>query len=93
MSSQQASGQQGSGALGGSSFYGSGSLSSSSQSSSLFSQGPPQPGSSSLSFSANGSSSLGAALGSLGGFGTAGKCVCVCVCVWSMKLADHVADV
>ncbi|XP_031441613.1 pumilio homolog 1 isoform X2 [Clupea harengus] len=71
MSSQQASGQQGSGALGGSSFYGSGSLSSSSQSSSLFSQGPPQPGSSSLSFSANGSSSLGAALGSLGGFGTA----------------------
>uniref|UniRef100_A0AAY4CIJ3 Pumilio homolog 1 n=1 Tax=Denticeps clupeoides TaxID=299321 RepID=A0AAY4CIJ3_9TELE len=73
LNSQQAAGQQGGGALSGSSFYGSGSISSSSQSSSLFSQGPTQPGSSSLGFSANGSSSLGGTLGaSLGGFGTAG---------------------
>uniref|UniRef100_A0AAY4CIB5 Pumilio homolog 1 n=1 Tax=Denticeps clupeoides TaxID=299321 RepID=A0AAY4CIB5_9TELE len=72
LNSQQAAGQQGGGALSGSSFYGSGSISSSSQSSSLFSQGPTQPGSSSLGFSANGSSSLGGTLGaSLGGFGTA----------------------
>uniref|UniRef100_A0A8C1FVA4 Pumilio homolog 1 n=2 Tax=Cyprinus carpio TaxID=7962 RepID=A0A8C1FVA4_CYPCA len=73
LSSQQAHGQQGSGALGGSSFYGGGSPSSSSQSSSLFSQGSAQPGSTSLGFSANPSSSLGATLGAaLGGFGTAG---------------------
>uniref|UniRef100_A0A671MFJ9 Pumilio homolog 1 n=1 Tax=Sinocyclocheilus anshuiensis TaxID=1608454 RepID=A0A671MFJ9_9TELE len=73
LSSQQAPGQQGSGALGGSSFYGSGSPSSSSQTSSLFSQGSAQPGSTSLGFSANPSSSLGATLGAaLGGFGTAG---------------------
>uniref|UniRef100_A0A9J8ANG4 Pumilio homolog 1 n=2 Tax=Cyprinus carpio TaxID=7962 RepID=A0A9J8ANG4_CYPCA len=72
LSSQQAHGQQGSGALGGSSFYGGGSPSSSSQSSSLFSQGSAQPGSTSLGFSANPSSSLGATLGAaLGGFGTA----------------------
>ncbi|MCI4392081.1 hypothetical protein PGIGA_G00141890 [Pangasianodon gigas] len=72
LSSQQAPGQQGAGALGGSSFYGSGSPSSSSQSSSLFSQGSAQPGSSSLGFNANPSSSLGATLGAtLGGFGTA----------------------
>uniref|UniRef100_A0A671MFZ7 Pumilio homolog 1 n=1 Tax=Sinocyclocheilus anshuiensis TaxID=1608454 RepID=A0A671MFZ7_9TELE len=72
LSSQQAPGQQGSGALGGSSFYGSGSPSSSSQTSSLFSQGSAQPGSTSLGFSANPSSSLGATLGAaLGGFGTA----------------------
>lgn len=76
LSSQQAPGQQGAGALGGSSFYGSGSPSSSSQSSSLFSQGSAQPGSSSLGFNANPSSSLGATLGAtLGGFGTAGVCV------------------
>lgn len=73
LSSQQAHGQQGSGALGGSSFYGGGSPSSSSQSSSLFSQGSAQPGSTSLGFNANPSSSLGATLGAaLGGFGTAG---------------------
>uniref|UniRef100_A0A673IS32 Pumilio homolog 1 n=1 Tax=Sinocyclocheilus rhinocerous TaxID=307959 RepID=A0A673IS32_9TELE len=73
LSSQQAPGQQGSGALGGSSFYGSGSPSSSSQTSSLFSQGSAQPGSTSLGFNANPSSSLGATLGAaLGGFGTAG---------------------
>uniref|UniRef100_A0A672S1A8 Pumilio homolog 1 n=1 Tax=Sinocyclocheilus grahami TaxID=75366 RepID=A0A672S1A8_SINGR len=73
LSSQQAPGQQGSGALGGSSFYGSGSPSSSSQTSSLFSQGSAQPGSNSLGFNANPSSSLGATLGAaLGGFGTAG---------------------
>uniref|UniRef100_A0A4W4GNL5 Pumilio homolog 1 n=1 Tax=Electrophorus electricus TaxID=8005 RepID=A0A4W4GNL5_ELEEL len=73
LNSQQAPGQQGGGALGGSSFYGSGSPSSSSQSSSLFSQGSGQPGSSSLGFNANPSSSLGATLGAtLGGFGTAG---------------------
>uniref|UniRef100_A0AAR2LAJ5 Pumilio homolog 1 n=1 Tax=Pygocentrus nattereri TaxID=42514 RepID=A0AAR2LAJ5_PYGNA len=73
LNSQQAPGQQGGGALGGSSFYGSGSPSSSSQSSSLFSQGSAQPGSSSLGFNANPSSSLGATLGAtLGGFGTAG---------------------
>uniref|UniRef100_A0A8B9LAR0 Pumilio homolog 1 n=1 Tax=Astyanax mexicanus TaxID=7994 RepID=A0A8B9LAR0_ASTMX len=72
LNSQQAPGQQGGGALGGSSFYGSGSPSSSSQSSSLFSQGSGQPGSSSLGFNANPSSSLGATLGAtLGGFGTA----------------------
>uniref|UniRef100_A0A673INC7 Pumilio homolog 1 n=1 Tax=Sinocyclocheilus rhinocerous TaxID=307959 RepID=A0A673INC7_9TELE len=72
LSSQQAPGQQGSGALGGSSFYGSGSPSSSSQTSSLFSQGSAQPGSTSLGFNANPSSSLGATLGAaLGGFGTA----------------------
>uniref|UniRef100_A0A672S0E4 Pumilio homolog 1 n=1 Tax=Sinocyclocheilus grahami TaxID=75366 RepID=A0A672S0E4_SINGR len=72
LSSQQAPGQQGSGALGGSSFYGSGSPSSSSQTSSLFSQGSAQPGSNSLGFNANPSSSLGATLGAaLGGFGTA----------------------
>ncbi|KAF5908636.1 pumilio 1 isoform X1, partial [Clarias magur] len=72
LSSQQGPGQQGAGALGGSSFYGSGSPSSSSQSSSLFSQGSAQPGSSSLGFNANPSSSLGATLGAtLGGFGTA----------------------
>uniref|UniRef100_A0AAR2K395 Pumilio homolog 1 n=1 Tax=Pygocentrus nattereri TaxID=42514 RepID=A0AAR2K395_PYGNA len=72
LNSQQAPGQQGGGALGGSSFYGSGSPSSSSQSSSLFSQGSAQPGSSSLGFNANPSSSLGATLGAtLGGFGTA----------------------
>lgn len=75
LSSQQGPGQQGAGALGGSSFYGSGSPSSSSQSSSLFSQGSAQPGSSSLGFNANPSSSLGATLGAtLGGFGTAGVC-------------------
>ncbi|XP_072532323.1 pumilio homolog 1 isoform X1 [Salminus brasiliensis] len=73
LNSQQGPGQQGGGALGGSSFYGSGSPSSSSQSSSLFSQGSGQPGSSSLGFNANPSSSLGATLGAtLGGFGTAG---------------------
>uniref|UniRef100_A0A8C2IJF3 Pumilio homolog 1 n=1 Tax=Cyprinus carpio TaxID=7962 RepID=A0A8C2IJF3_CYPCA len=73
LSSQQGPGQQGSGALGGSSFYGSGSPGSSSQSSSLFSQGSAQPGSTSLGFNANPSSSLGATLGAaLGGFGTAG---------------------
>lgn len=78
LSSQQAPGQQGAGALGGSSFYGSGSPSSSSQSSSLFSQGSAQPGSSSLGFNANPSSSLGATLGAtLGGFGTAGVCMCI----------------
>uniref|UniRef100_A0A9R1SE75 Pumilio homolog 1 n=2 Tax=Cyprinus carpio TaxID=7962 RepID=A0A9R1SE75_CYPCA len=72
LSSQQGPGQQGSGALGGSSFYGSGSPGSSSQSSSLFSQGSAQPGSTSLGFNANPSSSLGATLGAaLGGFGTA----------------------
>ncbi|XP_057210902.1 pumilio homolog 1 isoform X4 [Triplophysa rosa] len=72
LGSQQAPGLQGSGALGGSSFYGSGSPSSSSQSSSLFSQGSAQPGSTSLGFNANPSSSLGATLGAtLGGFGTA----------------------
>uniref|UniRef100_A0A8D0AP52 Pumilio homolog 1 n=1 Tax=Sander lucioperca TaxID=283035 RepID=A0A8D0AP52_SANLU len=76
MTSQQAQQQGGpGGALGGSSFYGSSSLSSSSQSSSLFSQGSgqPGPGSASLGFSQQASSSLGATLGAtLGGFGTAG---------------------
>ncbi|XP_033949803.1 pumilio homolog 1 isoform X4 [Pseudochaenichthys georgianus] len=75
MQSQQAQQQGGpGGALGGSSFYGSSSLSSSSQSSSLFSQGSgqPGPGSASLGFSQQASSSLGASLGAtLGGFGTA----------------------
>uniref|UniRef100_A0A8D0AP88 Pumilio homolog 1 n=1 Tax=Sander lucioperca TaxID=283035 RepID=A0A8D0AP88_SANLU len=75
MTSQQAQQQGGpGGALGGSSFYGSSSLSSSSQSSSLFSQGSgqPGPGSASLGFSQQASSSLGATLGAtLGGFGTA----------------------
>uniref|UniRef100_A0A8C3AK32 Pumilio homolog 1 n=1 Tax=Cyclopterus lumpus TaxID=8103 RepID=A0A8C3AK32_CYCLU len=76
MTSQQPQQQGGpGGALGGSSFYGSSSLSSSSQSSSLFSQGSgqPGPGSASLGFSQQASSSLGATLGAtLGGFGTAG---------------------
>lgn len=75
MQSQQPQQQGGpGGALGGSSFYGSSSLSSSSQSSSLFSQGSaqPGPGSASLGFSQPASSSLGATLGALGGFGTAG---------------------
>uniref|UniRef100_A0A668AR12 Pumilio homolog 1 n=1 Tax=Myripristis murdjan TaxID=586833 RepID=A0A668AR12_9TELE len=75
MTSQQPQQQGGpGGALGGSSFYGSSSLSSSSQSSSLFSQGSaqPGPGSASLGFSQQASSSLGATLGAtLGGFGTA----------------------
>uniref|UniRef100_A0A3Q2YPG8 Pumilio homolog 1 n=1 Tax=Hippocampus comes TaxID=109280 RepID=A0A3Q2YPG8_HIPCM len=76
MTSQQPQqqGGPGSGPLGGSSFYGSSSLSSSSQSSSLFSQGSgqPGPGSASLGFSQQASSSLGATLGAtLGGFGTA----------------------
>ncbi|XP_029298621.1 pumilio homolog 1 isoform X4 [Cottoperca gobio] len=75
MQSQQPQQQGGpGGALGGSSFYGSSSLSSSSQSSSLFSQGSgqPGPGSASLGFSQQASSSLGASLGAtLGGFGTA----------------------
>uniref|UniRef100_A0AAQ4P334 Pumilio homolog 1 n=1 Tax=Gasterosteus aculeatus aculeatus TaxID=481459 RepID=A0AAQ4P334_GASAC len=75
MTSQQPQQQGGpGGALGGSSFYGSSSLNSSSQSSSLFSQGSgqPGPGSASLGFSQQASSSLGATLGAtLGGFGTA----------------------
>ncbi|XP_023558752.1 pumilio homolog 1 isoform X9 [Octodon degus] len=56
--------------LASSSFYGNNSLSSNSQSSSLFSQGSAQPANTSLGFGS--SSSLGATLGSLGGFGTAG---------------------
>ncbi|XP_023558756.1 pumilio homolog 1 isoform X13 [Octodon degus] len=55
--------------LASSSFYGNNSLSSNSQSSSLFSQGSAQPANTSLGFGS--SSSLGATLGSLGGFGTA----------------------
>ncbi|KAJ3609442.1 hypothetical protein NHX12_023963 [Muraenolepis orangiensis] len=77
MGSQQPQQQGGpGGGLGGSSFYGSSSLSSSSQSSSLFSQGSGQqgPGSASLGFNQQNSSSLGATLGAtLGGFGTAGR--------------------
>ncbi|XP_030054677.1 pumilio homolog 2 isoform X4 [Microcaecilia unicolor] len=61
--------QQPNSSLQSNSFYGSSSLTNSSQSSSLFSHGPSQPGSTSLSFGSN--NSLGAAIGSaLGGFGS-----------------------
>ncbi|XP_030054680.1 pumilio homolog 2 isoform X6 [Microcaecilia unicolor] len=63
--------QQPNSSLQSNSFYGSSSLTNSSQSSSLFSHGPSQPGSTSLSFGSN--NSLGAAIGSaLGGFGSSG---------------------
>uniref|UniRef100_A0A8C0YD76 Pumilio homolog 1 n=1 Tax=Cyprinus carpio carpio TaxID=630221 RepID=A0A8C0YD76_CYPCA len=91
LSSQQGPGQQGSGALGGSSFYGSGSPGSSSQSSSLFSQGSAQPGSTSLGFNANPSSSLGATLGAaLGGFGTAGIVISSLVCMLQLPFSSKI---
>ncbi|XP_029451832.1 pumilio homolog 2 isoform X2 [Rhinatrema bivittatum] len=66
---QQQQQQQPNSSLQSNSFYGSSSLTNSSQSSSLFSHGPGQPGSTSLSFGSN--NSLGAAIGSaLGGFGS-----------------------
>ncbi|XP_032028217.1 pumilio homolog 2 isoform X3 [Hylobates moloch] len=66
---QQQQQQQPSTNLQSNSFYGSSSLTNSSQSSSLFSHGPGQPGSTSLSFGSG--NSLGAAIGSaLSGFGS-----------------------
>nr|XP_055110255.1 pumilio homolog 2 isoform X5 [Symphalangus syndactylus] len=68
---QQQQQQQPSTNLQSNSFYGSSSLTNSSQSSSLFSHGPGQPGSTSLSFGSG--NSLGAAIGSaLSGFGSSG---------------------